>query len=990
MRLKRFSSLITALATALCVNFSVLAEAEITADDIAPDGQGEIIRASNFTLPTNVISTVIEPEVNYCTTEDYDEQSATVELDSIFGRMTEIGLNTVYIRTTHEGKAFFSTDMNKTEQTDYIMLATEMAYSYNIKPVLVLDLNYIVSLSENSATIVDTLVSHIHRFTLKYQCEGIIIDNYYAMPSPEMYDRYMSVGGGIGYENWLYDTSELYFSTASEIIHLTNNSVPVGIMVNDMWANRSSNEQGSDTEDILEAYYDGYTDTKRFLEEGYVDFAVIHCYGSIESGILPFENVAQWWSELCTTNGVTMYLMMCNDKMGTAEGDWWREDQLLRQLALASEMDSFGGCIFRSYDKLINDSVTTGNLKKYFGNEIDVETLFEDLIMQSPKNLSFTTYEPYVDFMGTFDANFDVYFNGEKIILNEAGNFYFEEPLSVGQNKFTIEHKGTVYTYRIERKVIPMKSLGSSISEGKTLEVSGGTTITLTAVAYKDSTVIASINGQSITLKQTDTASEDDSNSSYFLYTGTYRVPAGIIGLEQELGAITVTADYMGYQTTIYGANVTVLADPEPIIPDISSSLIDQNSVGTGEVVGTMDAVYTEEDIVKYVKISNDYTIVYDGETAGDIATPDFAQLPAGTLDYYYAASGSYYLTQSGKRIPQSAATVFEDTGLGENALVVNSIGSYENYSYIKIKLDYKSSYNIDFIGNTYYAGDPSNYIITDFGATHIGITFDNITSVTKLPSFENNYVFSEGAWEVTEVDGIPKFRLLLKLRQKGVYSGCSARYNAEGELELRFPIMSKSLADLVVVIDPGHGYCKYENVFDPGAVGHVTEYDANLPIAKELESQLTACGATVIRIKSESEFSFTNSRPSYGRPYNANMFISIHANKIVGNESVRGTEVYYFTPYSQPLAEQISYNVASYFTNNVYSDGADKNRGARYSYYWVTLQQDFPSVLIETGFVSNLEDAMAIVNAEHQKGIAKAIVTGIQNYVARSSISLS
>ncbi len=987
---KRIASLIIALATAVSLNLGVFAEAEATAEDITGENQSQIVRASNFTLPTNVISTVIEPEVNYCTTEDYDEESAAVELDSVYSRMTEIGLNTVYIRTTHEGRAFFSTDMNKSEQTDYIKLAIDMAYSYNIKPILVLDLNYIVSLSKNSATIVDTLVSHVHRFTLKYPCEGIIIDNYYCAPSSEMYDRYMSVGGGIGYENWLYDTSELYFSTASEIIHLTNNSIPVGIMVNDMWANRSSNELGSDTEDIFEAHYDGFTDTKSFLEKGYVDFAVIHCYGSIESGILPFENVAQWWSELCTTNGVTMYLMMCNDKMGTAEGDWWREDQLLRQLALASEMDSFGGCVFRSYDKLINDSVTTGNLKKYFGNEIDVETLFEDLIMQSPKNLSFTTYEPYIDFMGTFDANFDVYFNGSKIILNDAGNFYFEEPLSVGQNKFTIEHKGTVYTYRIERKVIPMKSLGSSIAEGKTLEVSGGTTITLTANAYKDSTVIATVNGQSITLKQTDVASEDDSNSSYFMYTGTYRVPSGIIGLEQELGAITVTADYMGYQTTIYGANVTVLADPEPIIPDINSSLVDQNSAGTGEVVGTMDPIYTEDDYVKYVRVSNDFTIVYDGATAGDIATPDFAQLPAGTLDYYYAASGSYYLTQSGKRIAQSAATVFEDTGLGENALVVNSVGSYENYSYIKIKLDYKSSYNIDFIGNTYYAGDPSNYMITDFGATHVAITFDNITSVTKLPSFENSYVFSSGEWEVTEVDGIPKFRLLLKLRQKGVYSGCSARYNSEGELELRFPIMSKSLSDLVVVIDPGHGYCKYEGVLDPGAVGHVTEFDANLPIAKELESQLTACGATVIRIKSESEFSFTNSRPSYGRPYNANMFISIHANKIVGNESVRGTEVYYFTPYSQPLAAQLSSNIASYFTNNVYSDGADKNRGARYSYYWVTLQQDFPSVLIETGFVSNLEDAMAIVNAEHQKGIARAIVTGIQNYIARSSISLS
>ena len=73
--------------------------------------------------------------------------------------------------------------------------------------------------------------------------------------------------------------------------------------------------------------------------------------------------------------------------------------------------------------------------------------------MTSPKKLNFTTEEPYVDFMGTFDENFEVLFNGKKIDLNEAGNFYFEEPLNIGINIFTIEHKGKLYTYRIERKI---------------------------------------------------------------------------------------------------------------------------------------------------------------------------------------------------------------------------------------------------------------------------------------------------------------------------------------------------------------------------------------------------------------------------------------------------------------------------------------------------------------------------------------------------------
>jgi hypothetical protein len=45
---------------------------------------------------------------------------------------------------------------------------------------------------------------------------------------------------------------------------------------------------------------------------------------------------------------------------------------------------------------------------------------------------------------------------------------------------------------------------------------------------------------------------------------------------------------------------------------------------------------------------------------------------------------------------------------------------------------------------------------------------------------------------------------------------------------------------------------------------------------------------------------------------------------------------------------------------------------------------------MVELGFVSNLEDAMALANETHQDGIAAAIVRGIQNYLARSPLSYS
>jgi N-acetylmuramoyl-L-alanine amidase len=123
------------------------------------------------------------------------------------------------------------------------------------------------------------------------------------------------------------------------------------------------------------------------------------------------------------------------------------------------------------------------------------------------------------------------------------------------------------------------------------------------------------------------------------------------------------------------------------------------------------------------------------------------------------------------------------------------------------------------------------------------------------------------------------------------------------------------------------------------------------------------------------------------GERSKSDLYIAIHSNK-AGSESPRGTECYYYTSYSQPLAESLTRHVSSYFSNNVYSDGANCNRGAQYSYMWTTKQQDFPSVLIEMGFVSNYEDAMALANSTDQDGIAQAIVDGIKEYVTRSGVS--
>lgn len=940
-----------------------------------------------FTLPENMRASVITPGVDFYTDEAADSETVAAELEEIFTEFSKIGLNTVIINTVHENCSYYSIDMNESS-FDVSALAVSVAYNYGISPYIVLDLSHILADCTDGSQQIDALISRVHRFALKYPCDGIILDDYYIRRNTAAFGSYMSDGSGVGYTNWLYDTSDRLFSTASDIIHSTNNSIAVGFMINDMWANSSSNPDGSETSDTVQALYDGYTDTKSFIESNYVDFALLRAYGSITDSMLPFEKVTGWWGDITADYDIPMYIVHYNEKIGTYNDGWGAEDQLLRQLTVSKKLESYRGSVFNSYERLTQNPLgTTTTLTSYFNEQINEESLFDDLKMTSPAKLSFTTSEPTVTFMGSFDSNFPVYFNNSPIKLNEAGNFYFTKDLNVGMNTFTITHKSKTYTYKIERKIVVMQSITASISEGKTLQVDGGTKITLSVKAYKGSEIYGIVNGTRVNMSETDKTNEDedDANSSYVRYKGTYTVPDGIIGQEQNLGTIKIYGSNSGYSMEVIGASVIVNAKPQPVIKH-EAEMSDANSVGTGEVIGTLKSLYKESDSVTYVKTSSDYTIVYDGKTADDIPSPEFSQLPAGTIEPYKTTSGSYYLTESGKRIAASTASLADGYGIENNDLLVKAIGTSGGKSYIKINMDYKTSFNIRLVGNSYYTAWDGDFNLTSFTATHVAIIFENVTSVTKLPSFENNMVFSDGKWDTVTEDNGTKFRLLLTLRQPGVYAGHGAYYNSDGDLMLTFGVPTNSLSGMTVVIDPGHGYGKSSSSLDPGAIGEVVEQEVVLDISKKLASALKDSGAKAVRLETESQFLLTKERPIYARQYGCDLYLSLHANKASGN--AKGTEVYYFTSYSQPLAASISKSLSSYFTSNVYSDGADKNRGAKYSYYHVTLQQDFPSVLVEIGFVDNIEDAMAMASSSHQKGIAKAIVGGVKNYLSRSSIS--
>ncbi|CCQ94151.1 N-acetylmuramoyl-L-alanine amidase [[Clostridium] ultunense Esp] len=200
------------------------------------------------------------------------------------------------------------------------------------------------------------------------------------------------------------------------------------------------------------------------------------------------------------------------------------------------------------------------------------------------------------------------------------------------------------------------------------------------------------------------------------------------------------------------------------------------------------------------------------------------------------------------------------------------------------------------------------------------------------------------------------------------------------------------------VVIDPGHGGK------DPGAIGvnGLREKDVNLDISYRLRDLLIAQGYRVVMTREDDRLLVDYSRSTdqdldlqarvdVAKRENADLFISIHANFYPYGNNVQGTMVLYFDPanYSsvyKPSAEMIQWapeskRLAQLVLQSVTSEVGTKNMGIIPRNVYVVRMGTVPSILVETAFLSNWEDAQNLADPGFRQRMAEAIRDGIIAY---------
>lgn len=226
-----------------------------------------------------------------------------------------------------------------------------------------------------------------------------------------------------------------------------------------------------------------------------------------------------------------------------------------------------------------------------------------------------------------------------------------------------------------------------------------------------------------------------------------------------------------------------------------------------------------------------------------------------------------------------------------------------------------------------------------------------------------------------------------------------------------------------VIVLDPGHGGV------DAGTLGSsgVTEKDVVLRFAKHLRDKLRASGRFEVHLTREIDvFVRLDERVRLARELGCGLFISLHTDSVPvqhAHLNVRGATIYTMSDLStdaraQKLAEKENLSdvvagleaagdeppeVASILTDLMRRETAGhaltftntllghmkKSTGMsrephRHAAFKVLRAPDFPSVLVELGFLSNREDEKLLVAKAWQEQVAASIQQAVDAYFAK------
>ena len=225
-----------------------------------------------------------------------------------------------------------------------------------------------------------------------------------------------------------------------------------------------------------------------------------------------------------------------------------------------------------------------------------------------------------------------------------------------------------------------------------------------------------------------------------------------------------------------------------------------------------------------------------------------------------------------------------------------------------------------------------------------------------------------------------------------------------------------------LVVIDPGHGGS------DPGAIspsGEHVEKALTLAIAEAIHSRLAQSGRYRVALtRGDDNYLDLETRSGIARRLGADLFISIHADAAPRNQAARGATIYTLSEVASDreaallaarenrpglggagtsegngvdrilidLAQREAMEVSADFARLLHREASPllpfQENYHRFAGLIVLKAPDVPSILFESGYITNAKDAAFLASAEGQQRIAEGMRRAVETHFARQAFA--
>ncbi|MCX8650217.1 N-acetylmuramoyl-L-alanine amidase [Gilliamella sp. B2776] len=293
-----------------------------------------------------------------------------------------------------------------------------------------------------------------------------------------------------------------------------------------------------------------------------------------------------------------------------------------------------------------------------------------------------------------------------------------------------------------------------------------------------------------------------------------------------------------------------------------------------------------------------------------------------------------------------------------------------------------------------------------------------NTFTLPPIGKYKNRLVIDLYPSKVALTEDNDPLLALLEEYKEGDLSKKQSEIKIDNNKKKNSQKKSTQTPPVVVVLDPGHGG------EDPGAIGFkkTREKDIVLQIARRTYSLLKKePNIKVYMTRNEDVFIPLNVRVAKARSLQADLFISIHADAFI-DRSVKGSSVFAlstkgasssaasYLAQTQNEADQIGgisrsgdkyldntildlvqkttlsngVILGSSILNRMKSVNKLRKPSIEKAGFAVLKAPDIPSVLVETAFISNVNEEQKLNTAAFQIQISNAIVNGIKDYLKK------